>query len=339
MKRNTVHIPEGFEFEAGGRLDSIDIAYYTPDRERRPEDKVVWVCHALTGNANPEDWWDRMVGQGKAVDTDKCFVVCVAMICSAYSDCNPRTINPATGKPYLLDFPETTIRDMVKANIIVRKHLGIEKIDLILGPSIGGFLTVEWLVTEPDVFRKAVILATAERATPYLTAFNESQRMAMLADQTFLEAKSIEGGRKGLECARSIALISYRTFAGYHVSQQEPDVDALFAERAASYQRYQGKKLVSREFDAYSYWYLTRALDSMNVGRGRGGVEKALSQVKAECTVISITSDQLFPAEQLRRIAEMLPNATYHEIYSIYGHDGFLIENDALVKFIIPLLA
>lgn len=339
MKRNSIHISDGFDFEAGGRLDSIDLAYYTPDRDRRPEDKVVWVCHALTGNANPEDWWDRMVGPGKTVDTDSCFVVCVAMICSAYSDCNPRTVNPKTGKPYLLDFPETTIRDMVKANILVRKHLGIDRIDLILGPSIGGFVTVEWLVTEPDVFRKAVILATAERATPYLTAFNESQRMAILADPTFLEAGSIDGGRKGLECARSIALISYRTFAGYHASQQEEDEDTLFADRAASYQRYQGHKFVVRDFDAYSYWYLTRALDSMNVGRGRGGVEKALSRVKAECTVISITSDQLFPAEQLRRIAEMLPKATYNEIYSIYGHDGFLIENDALVKFIIPLLA
>lgn len=334
MKRHVLHYTEGFDFEAGGHLDTMDIAYYTSEKEYTPGDKVIWICHALTGNADPVEWWPQMCGPGCLYDSQKYFLVSVAMICSAYSDCGPRTINPATGKPYLLSFPETTVRDMVKSAIIVRKHLGIEKIDMMLGPSIGGFLTTEWLVTEPDVIRNAVILATADRATPYLVAFNESQRMAMLADPTFLEQKDIHGGEKGLECARSIALISYRTFEGYHASQQDPDVDTLFAERAASYQRYQGKKLVSRQFDAYSYWYLSRALDSMNVGRGRGGVEKALGSIKAKCTVICITSDQLFPAAQLKRISESIPGATYHEIYSIYGHDGFLIENDVLVSIL-----
>jgi len=330
MRRNVLHSTDIFKFESGGQLDGADIVYYTSDREYSKGDTVIWICHALTGNANPEEWWPQMVSSGKLFDPDRYFVVCVSMVCSAYGEFGPATINPKTGKPYLLEFPQTTIRDMISATIMVRRHLGIEKVDLLIGPSIGGYQAIEWAISEPDVIRKAVILATAPRCTPYLTAYNESQRMAILADPTFIQAADIHGGEAGLKCARSIALISYRTFAGYNVSQNEDDDDTLIASKASSYQRYQGEKLVSRGFDAYSYWYLTIALDSMNPGRNRGGLVKALKSIKAECTVISITSDQLFPPEPLKELSEIIENASYHEIRSIYGHDGFLIESDQL---------
>jgi len=338
MKRHVLHIDGRFDFEAGGHIDSMDLVYHTSDRDYTPGETVVWVCHALTGNSNPEDWWPTMVGKGLLFDPDKVFVVCVSMLCSPYGSCGPSSINPKTGKPYFFDFPRTSVRDIVNANILVRKHLGINNIDLMLGPSIGGFQTLEWTIIEPDVVKKAVFLATAVRGTAYMTAFNESQRMALLADPTFKEAKDLSGGEEGLKCARSIALISYRTFAGYCLTQSEPDDDTLFADRAASYQRYQGQKLVNRAFDAYSYWYLTYSLDSMNVGRNRGGVRKALESIKAECYVISITSDQLFPPEQLRETAEILSHAKYYEINSVFGHDGFLIENDQLSNILRPLL-
>lgn len=338
LRRNVLHVDKRFEFEAGGHLDSMDIVYFSSNRDYSAGEKVVWVCHALTGNANPEDWWAEMVGPGKLFDPEKYYIVCVSMLCSAYGLCGPATINPETCRPYLLDFPRTTIRDMVNAGNLVREHLGIETIDIILGPSIGGFQATEWLVMYPDVIRKAVILATSVRALPYLTAFNESQRMAIRADQTFLEAKDIHGGEEGLKCARSIALISYRTSMGYNVTQAEQDEDALFADRAASYQRYQGQKLVNRDFDAYSYWYLSYALDSMNVGRGRGGVAAALGTVKAFCKVICISTDQIFPPAPMLEAAEAIPNSTYDEIESIFGHDGFLIENDRLIELIKPML-
>ena len=334
MRRNELKTDGPFRFEAGGGLDSVTLSYYTSDREYVKGEKVVWVCHALTGNANPEDWWPGMAGRGKFLDPDRYFIVCVSMLASPYGSCSPATPDPATGKPYLLDFPRVTIRDMVRANIIVRKHLGIECVDYIIGPSIGGFLVSEWLVTEPGIFRKAVLLATAVRVPPYLTAFNESMRMAMLADPTFVEAKDINGGEAGLECARSIALISYRTNTGYNSTQEEPDGDAVFADRAASYQRYQGKKLVDRGFDAYSYWYLSYALDSMNIGRGRGGTARALASIKAECTVICVESDQLFPPVTGRKTASLIPGAKYYEVASAFGHDGFLLENDSLVAIL-----
>lgn len=337
MKYNKLIIDSEFKFEAGGTLDHLELVYHTSPRERRPDDKVVWICHALTGNSDPEDWWPQMVGDGKLFDPGKYFIVCVNMLCSPYGSTGPTSINPATGKPYMLDFPKTTIRDIVSANILVRKHLGIETIDLMVGPSIGGFQTLEWVIMEPEVVKKAVFLATATRVNPYMTAFNESQRLAILSDPTFLEQKDLDGGKAGLKCARSIALISYRTYDGYNITQEEKETDTLFADRAASYQRYQGDKLVNR-FDAYSYWYLTYSLDSMNVGRGRGGVEAALARIKASCLMISIDSDVLFPPSHGKATVAALRWASYRELSSRFGHDGFLIENDQLSSILRPLI-
>ncbi|MDY3782851.1 MAG: homoserine O-acetyltransferase [Candidatus Cryptobacteroides sp.] len=327
-----------FRFENGGELPSIRIAYYCSDREYRPSDRVIWFCHALTGNANPEDWWPQMVGPGCVFDPEKDFVVCVSMIASPYGECSPLSVNPETGKPYLLSFPRVSVRDMVRAAILVRKALGIESIDLLLGPSIGGFQALEWAVMEPSVMKKAVFLATGARVLPYLTAFNEAQRMALKADPSFLRAEGPEGGSEGLKAARAIALISYRTFEGYNSTQAEQEQDTMFADRAASYERYQGDKLLSRGFDAYSYWYLSYAVDSQNLGRGRGGVEAALSSIKARAAVISIDSDVIFPPSDGRRMAESIPGAEYYEMTSTFGHDGFLIEYEQLKVIIQKIL-
>ena len=337
MKINKLHISSEFRFECGDTLPELDLVYHTSEREYRKGDKVLWICHALTGNSDPEDWWPQMVGDGLLFDSSRYFIVCVNMLCSPYGSSGPASINPLTGKPYLMSFPQTTVRDIVNANILVRKFLGIEKIDLMVGPSIGGFQALEWVIMEPDVVKEVVFLATATKVTPFMTALNESQRMALLADHSFTAAESLDGGRKCLACARSIALISYRTFDGYNLTQSEEDDNCLFADRAASYQRYQGKKLVKR-FDAYSYWYLTRTLDSQNVGRGRGGVVKALSGIKARCLVISIDSDMLFPPKHGKATVAALGNAEYRELSSPFGHDGFPIEKESLCHLLRPVV-
>ena len=223
MKINKLHISSEFRFESGESLPELDLVYHTSEREYRKGDKVLWICHALTGNSDPEDWWPQMVGDGLLFDSTRYFIVCVNMLCSPYGSSGPASIDPRTGKPYLMSFPQTTVRDIVNANILVRKFLGIDKIDLMVGPSIGGFQALEWVIMEPDVVKEVVFLATATKVTPFMTALNESQRMALLADQTFTAAESLEGGRKGLSCARSIALISYRTFDGYNLTQSEED--------------------------------------------------------------------------------------------------------------------
>ena len=149
MKEHRLHIDTPFEFEAGGRLPSLELVYHTSDRAYRQGEPVIWICHALTGNSDPQDWWPGMVGPGRLFDPDRYYIVCAGMLCSPYGPTGPAAVNPGTGRPYLLDFPKTTVRDMVRAEILVREHLGIGQIDLMIGPSIGGFQALEWAVMEP----------------------------------------------------------------------------------------------------------------------------------------------------------------------------------------------
>ena len=222
----------------------------------------------------------------------------------------------------------------MQAFIRVRKHLGIEKIDLLIGASNGGFNAIEWAVTEPDRIGRGLFLCTAPRISPFLGATVEAQRMALEADPTFREARSLQGGAAGLKCARAQALISYRSFRGFGLTQAEQDPDTLFAGRVASYERYQGQKLLSRGFDAYCYYTQCNALDSHNVGRGRGGVQKALQRIQAPCTVVAVDTDQIFPPQEGRSWSAWIPDVEFLEISSDFGHDGFLLETAKLSAII-----
>lgn len=324
----TVDLP----LENGGVLRGARIVYH--DSETLGG-KTVWICHALTANSNPEDWWPEMVGPGKTIDTQKDRVVCVNMLGSAYGSEGPARTNPETGTPWLLDFPMITIRDTVNAFIEVRRHLGIQKIDLLIGASNGGFNAIEWAIMEPDLFTRCLFLCTAPRISPFLGATVEAQRMALEADPSFREARDLQGGAAGLKCARAQALISYRSFEGYGLTQAEQDPDTLFAGRVASYERYQGEKLVRRGFDAYSYFTLCNALDSHNAGRGRGGEEAALKTIKAACTVVAVDTDLIFPPSEGRVWSAGIPNCRFVEISSHFGHDGFLLETAKLSALIL----
>ena len=329
---NRHEITTDLPLENGGILRGARLVYH--DSEALGG-RTIWICHALTANSNPEDWWPEMVGPGKTIDTLKDRVVCVNMLGSAYGSEGPARTNPETGRPWLLDFPMVTIRDSVNAFIAVRKHLGINKIDLLIGASNGGFNAIEWAIMEPELFGRCLFLCTAPRISPFLGATSETQRMALEADPSFREARDIHGGAAGLKCARAQALISYRCFQGYQLTQCEQDPDTLFAGRAASYQRYQGEKLVRRSFDAYSYFTLCNAMDSHNVGRGRGGVKNALQRIQAHCAVVAVDTDLIFPPLEGRQWAAWIPDCRYIEITSLYGHDGFLLETAKLSAIIL----
>ena len=317
-----------FAFESGGSLDELEIIYHTSERPYQQGDRVVWLCHALTANSDPLDWWPEMVGPNCCVDPEKDFVICVNIFGSAYGTTGPRSIqNP-------LSFPRFTVRDTARLFTLVREHLNIQQIDLLVGSSIGGFHALEWAIMEGDVIKNAAFIATAPRVSPWLTAWMEVQRMALETDPSFRQCANLEGGKKGLETARAISLISYRSFDGYNLTQSEADDNCLFAERAASYERYQGEKLVKRGFDAYSYYYLLNCVDSQNVGRNRGGVATALQGIKAKSIVISITSDGLFPPCESTIWASYIPNCQYIEIESRFGHDGFLLETEQITRII-----
>lgn len=319
-----LHYNKPFQLECGETLPEIDIAYTTYGILNENKDNVVWMCHAFTANADPVDWWPGMVGEGKFFNPKEYFIVCANILGSCYGSTGPLSINPETNNPYYTNFPEVTVRDQVKAHEILRVHLGIDKIHLILGCSIGGHQALEWTISNPDTFEYAIYVATNAVNSPWVTAFNESQRLAIVADQSFNEGQP-SGGANGMKAARAMALISYRNRYAYNTTQAEDCEEKLDGFKASSYQAYQGDKLMKR-FNAYSYYYLTKALDSHNVGRGREGYQSALSKIKAKSLVLGIDTDLLFPTDDQKLINEFIPNSKYIELSSFYGHDGFLLE-------------
>lgn len=314
--------------EQGGFLEGINIRYNI-SCDNPEGKKIIWICHALTANSDAEQWWDTLVGSGKFFDTDKYYIVCANILGSCYGTTGPSCYPKASYK----DFPLVTIRDLVAAHELLRKHLGIEKIDLLIGGSNGGFQAIEWAVSNPSVIDNLCLIATNAIVSPWCTAFMEAQREAIRLDPTFASCENISGGASGLALARAIALISYRSYEGYGKTQKEENPDFLIARRAVSYQQYQGKKLVDR-FDAYSYYSLAQGVDTHNIGRGRGGVEAALGRITAHTLAIAIDSDILFPVSESKRIAENVPDCALEIISSDFGHDGFLLEYKQLASTI-----
>lgn len=325
-----------FQLEGGGILEELEIAYCTYGELNAKQDNVIWICHALTANADAADWWNGLVGEGKIFDPQYHFIICANMIGSCYGTTGPQSKNPTTGHRYGKDFPLVTIRDMVAAHQLLRQHLGIHKIKFAIGGSMGGQQVLEWAVNEPDLFENICLLATNAQHSPWGIAFNEAQRMAIQADSSIYDATP-DAGKKGIEAARAIAMLSYRNYKTYQYSQSEENLEKITDFRASSYQQYQGLKLHLR-FNALSYLALSKAMDSHNVGRGRGSLEVALASVRAKTVVISIQSDILFPVNEQEFIAAHIPKARLEIFDSIYGHDGFLIESEAISQVLRPVL-
>ncbi|MDR1581772.1 MAG: homoserine O-acetyltransferase [Prevotellaceae bacterium] len=327
MKTNHIIFSEPFNLETGDILEDVEITYHTLGT-LTADSKVVWICHALTANSDAKDWWPGMVGDDKFFNGQDYFVVCANIIGSCYGSTGPLSVNPRTGTPYFGNFPYLTVRDMVAAHNKLREYLGIDKIYAVIGSSIGGFQAIEYAMLIPDRIEHLVLIATNCRVTPWCTAFNEAQRMSIFADKTYFD-NIPEGGLEGMKAARATALLSYRSYDGYNRTQYEENDDIIFADRAASYERYQGKKLADR-FNAYSYVIMTKAFDSHNVGRLRGGVKKALTSLSVKTLLIGINSDVLFPITELKFMLDNIPNSQYAELSSVFGHDGFLLESEQL---------
>lgn len=318
------HYNQPFPLENGQLLPELTIAYHTYGT-LRADSKVVWVCHALTANSEVADWWPGVVGQDCVINPDQYFIVCANILGSCYGTTGPSSINKATGTPYYHQFPLITIRDMVQAHILLRQHLGINNIYLLMGGSMGGYQAIEWSVQETAVIERLFLLATSPTESAWGIAIHATQRLAIEADSTWQDA-SPQAGQKGLKAARAIGMLTYRNYGIMVQKQTDPDTEKLDHYRAASYINYQGDKLVKR-FNAYSYWSLTKAMDTHHLGRGRGGdAEKILQGIHQKTLLIGISSDILCPLEEQRHMQAHLPNATLVEIDSAYGHDGFMVE-------------
>ena len=337
MSQEILHYPQPFLLECGKTLPQLQITYHTYGTYQPEKSHVIWVCHALTANADVFDWWKGLFGPNYLFNPEEHFIVCANILGSCYGTTGPLSENPDTGAAYFQLFPDISIRDMVAAHEILRQHLGIFKIYSLIGGSLGGQQALEWAIQSPDLIENLLIVATNACHSPWGIAFNEAQRLAIRADETF-HLNLPDGGRKGLKAARAVALLSYRTYHTYGKTQCETDLNKIDNFKASSYQNYQGDKLVNR-FNAYSYVSLSKTMDSHNVGRNRGSIATALQQIKAKTLVVGISSDLLFPPQEQQYLTEHIPGAVYHEIDSFYGHDGFLIETEKLTQLIETFLA
>ena len=317
--------------ESGEQLSPVHVAYETYGTLNENGTNAILICHALTANAHAagknsaidktSGWWDPLIGPGRAFDTDRYFVVCPNIFGSCYGTTGPASINPATGELYRLDFPEFTVRDMVTLQKKLLDFLGVRQLVTITGSSLGGMQVLEWPLMYPEFCKSIIPISTAARQTAWCIALNTAARTAIINDPDWNHGDYERQPASGLALARMIGMISYRSGAEF---EERFGNDSYQIE---SYLRYQGEKLVSR-FDANTYLYLTRAMDSHDITRGR--------DTKIHCPVccIGFSSDSRYPINNQKELVDQIPNAELHVLDSIHGHDSFLIEFDAMSRVI-----
>lgn len=319
MSAKIFEYSEPFELESGESIEQLQIAYHTYGQPNLEISNVVWVFHALTANSDVMSWWPGLFGDNDFFNPQDNFIICANVIGSPYGSSAPRN----------LQFPQFTVRDVARAQILLADELGLDKIKVAIGGSFGGSQALEFAYSFPGKIENLVLIASGALESAWGIAIHETQRLALKADATFGDP---DGGKDGLIAARAIGMLTYRTPDSFIENQTDYD-DRTSDFKAASYIRYQGEKL-ERRFNALSYFYLTYCMDSHNIGRERGGLLKALSSITSRTLVIGIDTDQLLPTRLQKFLVNNLRNATYYEISSDSGHDGFLLETEKLSAII-----
>jgi homoserine O-acetyltransferase len=358
MKRESVglvetrcfRIPDDVVLEHGDRLRDVSVAYETYGQLNRERSNAVLICHALSGDAHAggwrkgeekPGWWDIVIGPGKALDTDKYFVICSNVLGGCKGTTGPSSVNPLTGKPYGLDFPIITVKDMVDVQKRLLDYLNIRKLFAVVGGSFGGMQVLQWSVSYPEMVRLAVPIATSAYSSPQQIAFSEVGRRAITSDPDW-NAGNYYGQAppaRGLSLARMIGHITYLSDESMHQKfgrrlQDKSEYSFDFSSQdfqVESYLRYHGDAFVKR-FDANSYLYITKAIDYFDLTKnGSRSLAEAFKDVQAKFLVLSISSDWLYPSYQSKEIVEALAandiDVRYCEIKSNYGHDAFLLES------------
>lgn len=323
------------DLENGESIHNFHLRYTTYGALNTQKSNVVWIFHALTANSDAKEWWSGLVGDNKLFTPKKYFIICVNMPGSCYGSISPLHKNK-NGDTYYHQFPLFTIKDMVKCYKLLRTHLGISQIEIGVGGSMGGQQLLEWAIEEPSLFKNIIPIATNAKHSPWGIAFNTSQRFAIEADVSW-KLKHKKAGETGLKVARGIALLSYRSYETYSMAQSEETNNIISNFKSTSYQKYQGEKLAKR-FNAFSYYFLTKSMDSHNVARGRTSVNKALRKIKAKTLIIGIETDILFPIQEQVLLSKTIPKARLAIISSTFGHDGFLLETKKIKKIIFSFL-
>ncbi|NEX12155.1 MAG: homoserine O-acetyltransferase [Prosthecochloris sp.] len=317
-----------FTLESGGVLPEVTVAYRTWGRLNRDRSNAILVCHALTGSADADEWWPGMFGKGCAFDPDHDFVICSNVLGSCYGTTGPLSVNPQSGRHYGPDFPAITIRDMVHLQRLLLDELGIERLRLVVGASLGGMQVLEWGCLYPEKVHALMPMGISGRHSAWCIAQSEAQRSAIMADREWNDGwyDPAHQPKGGLGAARMMAMCTYRSFENFQERFGRKRKDSLLFQ-AESYLHYQGEKLV-RRFDANTYIALTRAMDMHDLGRGRESYEAALDAIRVPVAILSITSDILYPPEEQEELAKLIPDSSIAYLREPYGHDAFLILTD-----------
>lgn len=352
-------IPEPIHLESGIILEDVTVSYETYGHLNKEKSNAILICHALTGDAHAAGWhegdkkpgwWEIVIGPGKALDTEKYFIICSNVLGGCKGTTGPSSINPKTGKEYGIDFPVITIRDMVKVQKELVDSLGISQLSAVIGGSMGGMQVLEWMVSYPKMMKKAVPIATTAMSSPQQIAFNEVGRQAIFSDPNWNGGRYYGTGnlpQNGLSLARMIAHITYLSDESMDIKfgrdlQDKDEISYDFSVdfQVESYLRHQGESFVKR-FDANSYLIITKAVDLFDLSVNDSLID-GFRDVEAKIEVISVDSDWLYPTEQSAELLTALNandvEVTYSEIKSNYGHDAFLLEkgqlNHILSKFL-----
>lgn len=350
LKKATIH---DLELECGEVLRQVEIGYTTSGTYNSEQSNAILVCHALTGDSQvvgdgeKSGWWDGLIGPGKAIDTNFYYVICANVLGGCYGTTGPASMNRETGEPYATHFPVVTIRDMVRAQYKLIEQLGIPHLYAVIGGSMGGMQVYEWAVEYPQMMDLVVPVATCAQLSAMAIAYNDVARQAICNDPDWINGHYYpnQGPIRGLSTARMVGMITYRTaelfeerFGRAHQGTVHADlVETTF--EVESYLRYQGDKLVQR-FDANSYLYLLKAMDTHDIGRGRDGIENALTRIDAKVVCIAISNDLLYPIPHQLWLSSTLKrqgkNVDFFAIDSVFGHDGFLVEIDKMAQLLGP---
>ena len=345
------HIEEPVDLDSGEVLEEVSVAYETYGELNKEKSNAILICHALTGDAHAAGWhkgdkkpgwWEIVIGPGKALDTEKYFIICSNVLGGCKGTTGPSSINPKTKEPYGLEFPVITIGDMVKVQKKLVDSFGISQLAAIIGGSMGGMQVLQWMVSYPKMMKKAIPIATSALSSPQQIAFNAVGRQAIFSDPNWVNGNYYETGVKpenGLSLARMIAHITYLSDESMDIKfgrglqdKEEISYDFTIDFQVESYLKHQGSTFIKR-FDANSYLYITKAVDLFDLSVNNS-LSDGLKDVEAKVEVISVDSDWLYPSEQSKEILTALNTneveVTYSEIKSNYGHDAFLLEKGQL---------
>jgi homoserine O-acetyltransferase/O-succinyltransferase len=311
------------ELELGGQLSPVRVAYSTYGKLNEENDNAVLVCHALTGSSSVSSWWDEALGEGRMLDTARDFIVCANVLGGCYGSSGPTSVDAKTNRNFGPEFPQITLGDMVRVQAELLKHLGVSRLKLAIGGSMGGMQVLELLRSHPGLARAAVVIGAPPRHSAWGITFNHLARMAIQGDPDF------RGGRyaaqpQGLAMARAITTLFFRSPESFGITQgrRASPVDAArFA--METYLEHQGERLLER-FDANSYITISKAMDRFELS------PDDLRGITTPLLCIGISSDLLYLPSEVQEIARTAPNATYWELESPHGHDAFLLETARL---------